>query len=116
MPKTESLYGVHPGVLLSQKWVAELKQRTGRSLDEWTALVQKSGPKEEKARRAWLKSEHGLGTNYAVTIVDRITGKGMETGGPEAYLAAAEGYVDGMFSGGKAALRPLYEKLLRIAL
>jgi hypothetical protein len=116
MSKPQSLYRVHPGVLLVQKWVAELKQRTGRSLEEWTALVQKAGPKEEKARRAWLKSEHGLGTNYAGTIVEQISGKGVETGSPDAYLAAAEGYVDGMFSGGKAPLRPLYERLLRIAL
>jgi len=31
-----------------QKWVAELKGKTGRSLEEWLALVKKEGPKDEK--------------------------------------------------------------------
>jgi len=32
--KTKSLYGVHPGVAMVQKWIAELKGKTGRSLEE----------------------------------------------------------------------------------
>ena len=64
-PKRKSIYSVHPGVLMTQKWIAELKQKTGRSLDEWIRLVKKSGPKEEKERREWLKKEYGLGTNTA---------------------------------------------------
>ncbi|MGH9958117.1 MAG: DUF4287 domain-containing protein, partial [Pyrinomonadaceae bacterium] len=63
--KKKSIYGVHPGVLMTQKWVAELKQKTGRSLDEWLRFVKKSGPKDEQGRREWLKEEHGLGTNSA---------------------------------------------------
>ena len=31
----KSIYGVHPGVLITQKWIAELKQKTGRTLEEW---------------------------------------------------------------------------------
>ncbi len=116
MPKTKSLYGVHPGVLMTQKWVAELKQKTGRSLPEWLSLVKKSGPKTEKERREWLKTEHGLGTNSAWWIAERAEGKGSEMGDPDAYLAAAEKYVEEMFAGGKAALRPIYDKLLRLGL
>ncbi len=116
MPKTKSLYGVHPGVLMTQKWVAELKQKTGRSLPEWLSLVKKSGPKTEKERREWLKTEHGLGTNSAWWIAERAEGKGSEMGDPDAYLAAAEKYVEEMFAGGKAALRPIYDELLRLGL
>jgi hypothetical protein len=32
--KTSSLYGVHPGVAVVQKWVAELKEKTEHSLEE----------------------------------------------------------------------------------
>ena len=49
--KTESLYAVHPGVAMMQKWVAELKGKTGRTLDEWLALVKTEGPATEKERR-----------------------------------------------------------------
>jgi hypothetical protein len=63
--ETESLYDVHPGVVMMQKWVTELKTKSGRSLEEWIALVKKAGPNDEKGRREWLKSKHMLGTNSA---------------------------------------------------
>jgi hypothetical protein len=122
MPKTvtqqkkKSIYGVHPGLAMVQKWIAELKQKTGRSLDEWLRLIKKSGPKDEKARREWLKEEHGLGTNSAWWLAERAEGKGAEGDDPEAYLEAAEGYVEKMFSGSKAALEPIYDELLRVCL
>ena len=74
-PERKSIYGVHPGVAMTQKWVAELKQKTGRSLEEWLRLIKKSGPKDEKARRDWLKTEHGLGTNSAWWLAERAEGK-----------------------------------------
>jgi hypothetical protein len=114
--KRKSIYGVHPGILMTQKWVAELKQKTGRSLDEWISFVKKSGPKNEKERREWLKQEHGLGTNLAWWIAERADGKGTEADDPDKYLEAAEGYVETMFSGGKAALRPIYDELLKVGL
>ncbi len=115
-PKKKSIYGVHPGVAMTQKWVTELKQKTGRSLEEWLRLVKKSGPKDEKARREWLKTEHGLGTNSAWWLAERAEGKSSEVGDPDAYLEAAEAYVEAMFSGGKAGLRPIYDALLKTGL
>ena len=63
--KTPSIYTVHPGVAMVQKWITELPQKTGRSLEEWMALTRDSGPPTERERREWLKKEHGLGTNSA---------------------------------------------------
>jgi uncharacterized protein DUF5655/uncharacterized protein DUF4287 len=122
MPKTatqqkkKSVYGVHPSLAMVQKWIAELKQRTGRSLDEWLRLIKKSGPKDEKGRREWLKEEYGLGTNSAWWLAERAEGKGTEGDDPDAYLEAAEGYVEKMFAGSKAALKPIYDELLRVCL
>ena len=113
--KTKSLYSVHPGVAMTQKWAATLKEKTGRSLEEWIKLVKKDGPGGEKERRAWLKSEHGLATMSAWHIAERAGGKGGEMGGPKTYLRAAERYVDLMFSG-KAPLRPIYDALLKLGL
>jgi hypothetical protein len=56
--KRQSLSDVHPGVAMLQKWVAELKGKTGRSLGEWLTLVKKEGPKDEQSRREWLKTKH----------------------------------------------------------
>ena len=111
-----SLYSVHPGVAMMQKWIRELPKKTGRSLEEWIELTRKSGPSTEKERREWLKKEYKFGTNSALCIAERVDGKGTEEDTPEGYLKAAEQFVEAMFSGPRAALRPLYDQLLKIAL
>ena len=112
----KSIYGVHPGVALTVKWIGELKQKTGRTLEEWLKLIKKEGPPTEKERREWLKESHGLGTNSAWWLAERSFGRGEEMGEPDDYLRAAEGYVEKMFAGKKEGLRPLYDKLLQIGL
>jgi hypothetical protein len=114
--KAKAVYSVHPGVVMVQSWLASLPAKTGRSLDEWIRLVEEEGPASDNERRDWLKAQHGLGTNSAWWIVDRAAGKGREDGDPIAYLKAAEGYVATMFSGKRAALRPLYDSLLKLAI
>jgi len=101
---------------MMQKWIRELPEKTGRSLEEWIALVKKSGPATEKERRDWLKKEYKLGTNSAICIAERADGKGTEEDTPEGYLKAAGEWVEAMFSGPKAGLRPLYDQLLEVAL
>jgi hypothetical protein len=111
----KSIYGVHPGAAMVQKWIEELKDKTGRSLDEWIALVKKAGPKSEAERREWLKSQHKLGTNSAWWIAERAEGKGGDEDSAEKYLAAAAKYVEEQYAGKKEALRPIYESILQLA-
>ena len=75
MAKRKNLYSVHPAVAMVQKWIAELKAKTGRSLDEWLAVIEKDGPAAEAERRAWLKAKHGFGTNNAIWLAQRSVGK-----------------------------------------
>ena len=109
----KSVYGVHPSVAMVQRMITALKTNTGRSLEEWIAVVKKSGPKPEKERREWLKEAHGLPTQSAMWIAERAAGGG-DFDTAEEYLVAAERYVDEMFSGKKAGLRPLYDQLLKL--
>jgi hypothetical protein len=111
---TRSIYSVHPGVAMMQKWIAELKEKSGRSLDEWLQFIAAEGPATEKERRDWLKQEHGLGTNTAWWLAERSLGKGGEDDDPESYLRTAEQYVEEMFAGPKAGLRPIYDELLNL--
>ncbi len=113
--KSSALYDVHPGVAMVQKWIAELKSKTGSTLEEWIALVKKYGPQDYQSRRAWLKSKHNLGTNSAWWIAERAEGKGDEEDTPERYLATAAKYVEDQYAGKKSALRPLYDELLHLA-
>jgi hypothetical protein len=107
-------YSVHPGVAMVQKWVAELPQKTGRSLEDWLRLIEKEGPPGEKERRQWLKEQYDLGTNTAWWLAERAAGKDTWDDDPEAYLQAALGYVEAMFAGSKAGLRPIYDELLKL--
>lgn len=116
LPRKRSLYGVHPGVQMVQNWIEALPEKTGRSLDRWIALVKKEGPKDEAGRRDWLKMEHGLGTSSAWWIAERAASRGMEDGDPATYLKAAERYVEEQYAGKKGALRPIYDRLLRLGL
>jgi len=111
--KTQALYDVHPGVAMVQKWVDELKSKTGRSLEEWLTLVKTQGPKDEKSRREWLKTKHKLGTNSAWWIAERADGKG-EDDSPEAYLESAARYVKEQYAGPKEKLRAIFEELLKL--
>ncbi len=108
-----STYDVHPSLGMYQSSLAALKEKTGRTLEEWIKLVQKSGPDMEKERRAWLKAEHGMGMNYAGWIAEQSVGKG-DDGNPETYLRQAEEFVENMYSGAKAPLRPIFDELVAL--
>ena len=95
---------------MTQKWVSTLKEKTGHSLEEWLKLVKKSGPPTEKERREWLKEQHAFTTNYAWWLAERAEGKG------SAADYDPEAYVEAMFAGGKAGLRPIYDELLKLGL
>jgi hypothetical protein len=113
--KTDLLYDVHPGVAMVQKWLAELKEETGRSMEELVALVKKEGPKDEKSRREWLKTKHKMGANSAWWIAERAEGKGWDEDTAEAYLKAAVRYVEEQHAGPKEKLRPIFDELLELS-
>jgi Domain of unknown function (DUF5655)/Domain of unknown function (DUF4287) len=108
--KRSSPYSVHPGFKMEAAYAENLLKRTGKTLDEWVTFAKRSGPGTTKERREWLKAQ-GLTTNYAWWISDVTEGKnrGVDDYDPEAFVEA-------MFSGKKAALRPIYDKLLKLAL
>jgi hypothetical protein len=115
MVKRAAAYDVHPSVAMMQDWVAMLKTKTGRSLEEWLALVKRDGPKGEAARREWLKKEHGLGTNSAWWLAERAgDNPGPRDDDPEAYLETAAAYVEEQYAGKREPLRPIYELLLKL--
>jgi hypothetical protein len=118
MPKpkaADSPYSVHPSVAYVQAILGNLEKRTGRDLDAWVALVKRSAPADEKARRAWLKDQ-GLGGTQAGFVAERSMGQSAHAfdDTPEGYLAQAPTYVDQQYSGKKAGLRPLFEALLAL--
>src|SRR5258707_10483233 len=108
--KSASPYSLHPGFAMEEKSLSNLLERTDKTLEQWVRIVKKDGPPTEKERREWLKSKHGFTTNYAWWVAERAEGRG------SAADYDPQGMVDAMFAGPKAALLPLYEKLLKLGL
>jgi hypothetical protein len=103
-----SMYSPHPSFGMENAYFENIVKRTGKTLDEWVDLVKRYGPATEKERRAWLKAEHKLTTNYAWWVAERAEG----CGGVEDY--DPEALVEALYSGSKAGLRPLHEHLIRL--
>ncbi|MBL8877675.1 MAG: DUF4287 domain-containing protein [Phycisphaerales bacterium] len=111
-----TVWDVHPSVRIMEKWISDLKSKTGKSIDEWVKHIEKSGPKSESYARDWLKTRHELGTNAAAWLAERtFRGEAGNEDTPESYLRAAANYVEAMFSGPKAELRPIFDALVAIS-
>jgi hypothetical protein len=110
-----ALYSVHPGVKMVQNWIATLQEKTGRTLDQWIELIQTSGPPSASQRCEWLQQEFRLAANTAAWLAQNVDGDSTWDGDPATYLRAAAQYVEQMYSGAKAELRPLYDRLVKLA-
>jgi hypothetical protein len=108
-------YDLHPSVQMAHSVIAGMKEKTGRSIDEWVRHLKQHGPAAEKERAAWLKNEHKLGTNYASWIAGKSAGKSDAFEDANEYLRHAEDFVDQMYAGPKAHLRPIYDVILTYA-
>lgn len=108
------MYAVHPSIAYRQSILNNLKSKTGRSADEWAALLRQEAPAGDKARLDWLKTHYQLGRSTAALIVEYASGQAMDYADGAAYLAAAPGYVEAMYRG-KEALRPAYDRILDLA-
>ena len=86
---------------------ANLKKRTGKSVEDWADEARRFAPASRKGRVGWLITEHGLPRTAAGMIAARAEGES-DYSDPAALLA-------GMFAGGKVALRPIYDDIVKAA-
>src|SRR5262245_31170675 len=84
-----------------------MQARTGRTLDEWVALVAEQGPDplDQNAVRRWLKDVHGVPQNTQWAIADAAA---RAAGWVRPTVAE---YVDQQYAGAKAGLRPIYDRI-----
>jgi hypothetical protein len=114
MPNRKITYQLHPGLAKMQAIVRKLSENTGKSLDDWAAVLRKQGPVTVPEQKVWLKDQFGLGGSTVSVIVDHARGADEEMN-PEVYLKKAPEYVDELFEGPKAHLRPICDALLTLA-
>lgn len=89
----------------SQTQLANIVQRTGKSIDEFAALLRASGLEKHGELRDYLKAELALGHGDANAMVHHVL----------AFAAPPDTATDPlavMYAGPKAALRPIHQALM----
>jgi len=111
------VYAVHPAVAMIERWTGELPLKTGRTLEQWLKHIHAAGPPTERECRTWLKAACQMGANTAWWLAEKAFANplGPAENTPEGYLALAPVYVEEMYAGSKAALRPIHDELLRFS-
>lgn len=92
-----------------QTQLANIQKKTGKSLEELASLVKGSGLTKHGEIRSMLMDALGIGHGDANTLTHAV----LKSDGASAAqgLTGAE-VLDGIYSGPKAALRPIHEKLM----
>lgn len=90
---------------MAASMVANLKEKTGKTLDQWLKIVKKTKLAKHGEIRNHLKSEHGMTHGYAGLIAT----KALEADAPP---ATGDSLVDTQYAGAKAELRPIYDALV----
>ena len=90
--------------------IANLKEKTGKSIDEWKPVVAASGLQKHGELVKFLKETHGLGHGFANMIVHVIQ-ESHAGAMAETTDLASEWYL-----GDKAALLPIHDKIMGIIL
>lgn len=84
-----------------------LREKTGRTMDEWFEVLAPTGLEKHTELLNYLKNEHGITHGFANGIAQQFRSRGAST--------ADSDLVDAQYAGPKAALRPVYERLLAAA-
>ncbi|MHB1317686.1 MAG: DUF5655 domain-containing protein [Anaerolineae bacterium] len=94
----------------TQTQIANLQQRAGKTLDELYALIRESGLSKHGQIRDMLKSTLGMGHGDANTLAHVY----LDQASPAAAVGvtAAEDPLESIYTGPKAALRPIHVALM----
>ena len=93
-----------------QAQLYNIQKKTGKSLAELAGIIQKSGLTKHGEIRDYLKRELGLGHGDANSLVHAV----LQSDGQRAAEGKSGNQVlDEIYSGAKAYMRPIHEKLMK---
>lgn len=93
-----------------QTQVDNIQKKTGKSMEELTAIVKKSGLTKHGEIRDYLKRELGLGHGDANALVHAVL---QSDGQRAAEGKSADAVLDNIYSGARASQRPIHEALMK---
>lgn len=86
--------------------IANIPEKTGRSLQEWLDIVKQAGLEKHGAIVKLLKTDHGMTHGFANLVAHSALKSAAATSDPETDLVADQ------YSGAKADLKPIYDKII----
>lgn len=86
--------------------LSNLEKESGKSINEWIHIAQRSGQTKHRAILNFLKDEHGFSYGYANMVALKTLE--VQSGGPK----SEDDLVAAQYAGAKADLRPIYEALV----
>ena len=92
-----------------QTQLDNIQKKTGKSLDQLAVIIKKSGLTKHGEIRDYLKRELGLGHGDANALVHAIL---QSDGQRAAEGKSGDEVMDEIYSGAKAHMRPIHEKLM----
>jgi hypothetical protein len=93
----------------AQTQLANIEKRTGKSLAALAAIIKASGLSKHGEIRDMLKRDLGMGHGDANTLVHYVN---QSDGASAAGDASPDAAIEQIYSGPKAALRPIHDKLM----
>ena len=91
--------------------IANIQTKTGKSLDELRAIIEQSGLTKHAELRTMLQRDLGLGYGDANTLVHIVRNSDGQRA-TEAAGATSDDVVDAIYTGPKAVLRPIHDRLM----
>lgn len=92
---------------MAEAMIANMKDKTGKTLPQWLALVNKTGLEKHGLIVKHLKSDHGMTHGFANLVAHKALKS--DAGSADTDLVAAQ------YSGPKADLKPIYDAIIKAA-
>lgn len=88
--------------------IANMKEKTGKTLEQWVAIAKKSGEEKHGAIVKHLKADHGITHGFANLVAHKTlrSDAGSKAAGGTDLVAA-------QYSGPKAELKPIYDAVIK---
>lgn len=94
---------------MANTMIANLKDKTGKTLEQWLAVTKKSGASKHGEIVKLLKTEHGMTHGFANLVAHKTLKSDAGSAGDTSDLVAAQ------YAGAKAELKPIYDALIKAA-
>jgi predicted transport protein len=94
---------------LANTMIANFKEKTGKTLEQWIAIAKKSGAAKHGDIMKLLKGDYGMTHGFANLVALKTLKSDAASMGEATDLVAAQ------YAGEKAALKPIYDALIKLA-